>query len=208
MACRSVRPASSAGRRQVRLTTALAEYTAVRATPAYKAAFAHLSEQAALCFEVCRLPRLPTLPAPTASLSAASRHAPLLNKIPIDAIHTLATVELCMAVPAEGPERDPQSWPVTEAGWLRARCGARLTQRRAAARAPAWTRWSPSLRARGWAPTAFACCPLQAVCWTSCYDTSSLVTHCHDRPASSPIVETACWTAFPQCVRAVCQLLL
>ena len=37
---------------QVCVKTALAEYTAVRAAPAYKAAFAHLSEQAALCFEV------------------------------------------------------------------------------------------------------------------------------------------------------------
>ena len=37
---------------QVRLKTALAEYTAVRAAPAYKTAFAHLNEQAALCFEV------------------------------------------------------------------------------------------------------------------------------------------------------------
>ncbi len=36
----------------MRLKTALAEYTAVRAAPAYKAAFAHLNEQAALCFEV------------------------------------------------------------------------------------------------------------------------------------------------------------
>ena len=37
---------------QICVKTALAEYTAVRAAPAYKAAFAHLSEQAALCFEV------------------------------------------------------------------------------------------------------------------------------------------------------------
>ena len=35
------------------MRTALAEYTAVRAAPAYKVAYAHLSEQAALCFEVC-----------------------------------------------------------------------------------------------------------------------------------------------------------
>ena len=35
------------------MRTALAEYTAVRAAPAYKVAYAHLSEQATLCFEVC-----------------------------------------------------------------------------------------------------------------------------------------------------------